>query len=488
MSDVTITSEAADAADVADDAGAPGRSVFLRRLAAITAVGVGWQLLFIVVWRRDYVPWGDAHFYYWSGQLVAEGEGWINPLVRFATGISEQAADHPPLFIGFLAVWSMLGVTGVLAQMVLTSLFVGGGIIAVGGFAGREIGGDRLGLIAAGLIAVYPGVWGWQGTLLSEPVAALGVTTFVLMAYRYWHAPSIVRVAALGAALGFAAYGRAELLLLSVVVVVPLVLGTRAWSWWRRIGGVVVAGAVCLALLLPWVLFNLSRFSEPVLLSAGYEVTLATANCESTYHGPWTGYWSFECANEYLAAEGLTFENSDQSERSAAMLDGALDYIGDNIERVPTVVVARWARLTSLWKPIELARADSYVEDRNLWVTGLAHASWFAVAGLAIAGAVVLRRRGTRLLPLLGPLLVVVVTATITFGQSRYRASVEPVVAILAAVALERLWAGFRAVMSSPDGEESIEPMLASAPPGDALDGEAEFSDGVVDDLRHRLD
>ncbi len=427
---------------------------FKTWLSVIAGAAVLWQVIFIVVWRDDYIPWGDAYFFFESGRLLADGLGWIIPIEYYQTGEILQAADHPPLYILFLGFWSWLGVSGVAAQMLLTSLFIGAPLVVVTGLAGREIGGRRLGLIAAVTVAVYPNVWVWQGTLLSEPLAMLGLVTVVWTAYRFRHAPSLGRAAAMGAALTFATYGRAELLLLSVVVVTPLILMVVSWSWLRRIGALFVAGGVCAGLLAPWVAFNISRFEDPVYISAGYEITLATSNCDDTYYGALTGYWSLGCYVQFLDNAGLTNQNSDQSERAAALIEETFDYIGDNIERLPTVLAARWMRITGLWKPIDDASNEAFLYNRNRWATQLAYASWYPTAALAIAGAVILRRRRETILPLVGPLVVVFITITITFAQNRYRASVEPAIVLLAAVAIERIWIGFQRILDDPEDAE----------------------------------
>ena len=432
---------------------------FWSWLGLISVLALAWQALFVLVWRRDYVPWGDAYFFYESGRLLADGLGWIIPIEYYETGAELPAADHPPLYILFLGFWSWLGLTGVTAQMLLTSLLIGVPLVVVTGLAGREIGGRRLGLIAAATVAIAPTVWIWQGTLLSEPLAMLGLVTVVWAAYRFRHAPSLGRAAAMGAALTFATFGRAELLLLSVVVVTPLILMTTCWTWMRRVGALFVAGGVCAGLLVPWVAFNLSRFEDPVYLSAGYEITLATSNCDDTYYGEFTGYWSIGCYEQFLDNAGLTNQNSDQSERSAALVDETLEYIGDNVDRLPTVLVARWMRITGLWKPIEDADNEAFLYRRDPWATKLASMAWYPIAATAIAGAVILRRRRETILPLVGPLVVVFITITITFAQNRYRASVEPAIVLLAAVAVERLWVGFRAILDDPeDREQPIAP------------------------------
>ena len=93
----------------------------------------------------------------------------------------------------------------------LWSSIPGTGTIVLLGLAGKEMIGRRYGLIAAGVAAVYPGLWVYDGLLLSETVAMFTVAGVILFAYRYWNHPSIARVAWLGAWCGLAALSRSEL-------------------------------------------------------------------------------------------------------------------------------------------------------------------------------------------------------------------------------------------------------------------------------------
>ena len=210
--------------------------------------------------------------------------------------------------------------------------------------------------------------------------------------------------------------------------------------------------------------FNLSRFENPVYLSEGYQLTLATSSCDATYYGDYTGYWSITCPQQILDEEGLTRENSDQSERSAVLLEKSIDYIQENITRLPTVVVVRWLRIVGLWKPLQQSDVDAYLEGRDLWVTRVAQTTSYAFMALAAAGVVIMRRRRIPVLPLVGPLIAIFITITITFAQNRYRASVEPAIAILAAVAVEQMVRGWLSLRDDPEDSETSADQEAPAP------------------------
>ncbi len=428
---------------------------FWTVLLAIAGVSLIWRIVFILVWRDGIFIWGDAYFYHESGRQLAEGVGWVNPLEYNIDGTKTPAADHPPLYILFLGFWSWIGLPGPTAHMILTAIFISTPMVIMTALAAREFGGFRLGLIAGGLAAIYPNIWSWDGTILSEILAMLFLSTTVYVVYRFWNRPSFGGAALMGLALSLAAFSRAELLLMSVLVITPMVLLVKQWDWRTRLFALVIAGMTSAAILAPWVAFNLSRFEEPVYLSEGYQITLATSTCDATYYGDYTGYWSITCPQQFLAEEGLTAENSDQSERSVVLLEKSIDYIQENITRVPTVVVVRWLRIVGLWKPLQQSDVDAYLEGRDLWVTRIAQATSYAFMALAAAGVVIMRRRRIPVLPLIGPLIAIFITITITFAQNRYRASVEPAIAILAAVAVEQIVRGWLALRDDPEDDET---------------------------------
>ena len=152
-----------DRAVADDDAPGPwGR--FGVALAGIAAVGLGVRVAAVMAWYR-HLPLGptDNYFYWAQAKAVARGAGYINP---FEAGEVASAA-HPPLYSTYLAVFARVGLDSPL-QFRLASCLLGLATIVVIGITARRIAGDRAGLVAAGVAAVFPPLWIADGTLVSE--------------------------------------------------------------------------------------------------------------------------------------------------------------------------------------------------------------------------------------------------------------------------------------------------------------------------------
>jgi hypothetical protein len=190
------------------------------------------------------------------------------------------------------------------------------------------------------------------------------------------------------------------------------------------------------ATLLPWTLWNLSRFSEPVFLSTNDGSTLLGANCDLTYHDD-LGGWSILClAPLEPVGPGLP----DASERSADRRDRAFDYISDHIDRVPLVVMARLGRTLDVYGLSSLVDLD-VGEEKAEWAVWAGIVSWWVAALLSIVGwSILYRRRVTRRWWLAVPLIVVLIATMVFYGAHRIRAPGEPSVVLLAAVALVIWW------------------------------------------------
>ena len=428
----------------------------------LTLLGVAVRVGYIYGFRDDPRPielntgdvietrlWGDGFVFHHQANLIAEGEGLIAPIPYYIFDVRQQSADHPPLYTAYLTTFSLLGIRGDLSHMLLSAP---AGAMAVVAFAilGRRVGGDLVGLLAAGYAAIAPSIISYPGFLLSEtivvPLAALAAHSV----YRFMDRPNVNRALWMGAAVGLGTMARAELAFYVFVVVIPVVLiGVRQLQFRQRFGLLVAAGITCGAIVLPWVGYNLSRFEEPLYMSVGLEYSLVQGNCDESYSDEFLGYYWLGCMGEALEGQvtedGESLEFADQSLGASYLRDVAVDYIKDHPRRATMAVGARLGRLTGLFHPIQQARLNALVAGREPWLANLSVLVWYPAAALAVVGAVLLRRRGVPILPLVGLVVVALAAVAMTLAVLRYRVTMEPAIAVFGAVAVERVWHFLRA-------------------------------------------
>jgi hypothetical protein len=190
-----------------------------------------------------------------------------------------------------------------------------------------------------------------------------------------------------------------------------------------------VAMAVATLTISPWVVYNLARFERPVLLSNGDGGVLLGANCDETYYGSLIGSHEGRCT---------LLEQQEPSVFNEAQRERAREYVFDHLDRLPVVVAARVGRMWGVFKPFQMA--DFAVgENTPRWVSHAGFAVSVMLIPAAVVGAIALRRRRVRVLPLLAPAIVVTVAAAAFYPRIRYRAPAEVGIVVLAAVAFEML-------------------------------------------------
>jgi 4-amino-4-deoxy-L-arabinose transferase-like glycosyltransferase len=432
---VTASLRGSAVTEMPEERRAPNARRFGWILASVAIGGLVIRISYVLIERKDIAFGGDAFFYHAGANLLSDGKGFISPFA-YAQGRVIEAADHPPLYVIFLAIPSLLELRSVLNHLIWSCL-LGTATIALVGYVGRQIANERAAIIAAVLAAIYPGFWAFDGSLQSETLSQFVTALVLLLAYRYWRRPNLRRLVGVGVACGAAALARSELVLLVPMLLVPLALLTPAVPLRRRVGWL-GAGAVAAALVIaPWVGYNIERFRHPIYLSSQFDSLLASANCDSVYHGSATGYFSIPCAEAVDRRYHLTIA-MDQSQQAIAYREAALEYVRHHTGRLPVVVAARVGRIAGVFQPSHQLAADAVVEGREVPVARAALFSFYAVALLSVAGVLLLRRRRTvPVFPLMSVLAVVVLTVAVTYGSTRFRAPAEVVLALLAAVALD---------------------------------------------------
>lgn len=404
---------------------------FTWALAGIAVVALGVRVWSVMTYYRQ-LPLGFTDNFYYSQQanFLADGHGFSDPYHWHDTGELIASADHPPLYSLYLAVWSLLGFRDATDHRLASSL-VGVATVIVLGLVARRIAGDRAGLVAAGIAALYPPLWIVDGTIVAETLYATMIGLVLLAALRAIDTPGLRSFALLGGAIGLAALTRSEGLSLLVLLVVPVLLLLRL-PWRERIRLAVVAGVAAGLLIAPWFVRNLAHFAEPVPLAYGAGFVLHIGNCDETYSGPMLGYWHFDCAYP-----GPLLPDKSIAEVKARR--AALEYISDNLDRVPAVVAARVGRLWHLYRVEQGISFDKFFERRGQLPSEAAVPAFYVVAVAAAAGAWALRRRRATLVALLSLLVSATISAAMAFGITRYRIAGDVGLVVLAGVGVDAL-------------------------------------------------
>jgi len=422
---------------------------FRAQLLVVAGVGFIGRVFYVIFAKHDQTlattdifP-GDQFFYSRAADAIAEGDGFVTPWhdIAIRVGLAEpgsaaaHAADHPPLTALVAAPASLLpGARGDhLFEQRFIMCAVGAAVIVVVGLLAREVAGRAIGLTAAVIAAVYPGFWINDGLVMAESLTALTVAGVLLLAARYRRAPSARLAVWLGLWIGLGALARAETLLLAALVALPLMVVTHA-TLRERLSRAAVVGVVTAIVVAPWVVPNLVRFEEPVVMSHGDGLVLVGANNDAVYKGGGLGFW-FPPA-EFIDAEGR-FDDSDPSVDSRVARDQAVTYIGDHLRDQPRVMAARLGRLWSVYRPLDTAQLNTQ-EGRELWASHLSLAGLYLVVPLAMVGWWRLGRGWSRWL--LGVMVVhVSLMGALFYGIPRFRVPAEVALVVAAAIGIHWL-------------------------------------------------
>jgi len=220
------------------------------------------------------------------------------------------------------------------------------------------------------------------------------------------------------------------LVLLVPALLVPAALLAAQTDRATRVRFAAAGTGIAVAVMLPWVAYNMSRFEEPVSLSTNDGIALLGSNCETVYYGEDTGLTDLNCLKGN--------PRGDQSVDSRIYRDRAFDYMSEHKGRAVVVTVARVGRTWSIFRPLDMLDYNEG-EARERWVTSLGLAAFYPLVLLAVYGVVVARRRRITQWPLLVPIVIVTLASAATYGQTRFRVPAESSLVIFGAIGLATL-------------------------------------------------
>ncbi len=377
-----------------------------------------------LVWAvRDMGCLADECDYLLLAQRLAFGEGF------------QEIRGYlwPPGYVGFLA-----GCLDLFGPHRFVPRLIQVGLSTVTVFAvfviARRFHGERTALLAAALVAFYPNLIAFSHLLWSETLYIfLSITALAIILRRErldWRL-----AAAAGVLLGLAALVRSLGFYVAVLVFLWMLWQARREP--RRAATALILMATVALTIAPWTARNWVRYQRLWVIDATTGQNLYLGNNPgrpaSWDHGmPRPSYqepdWRPPCGGDNVI-------DRDRCEVSAA-LGFIADQPGLTLRRIPT-------KLADLANPssfaIRHARVGKYaaVSSRTAIraLTAMAAGAWMALAALALWG--LLRRRSPPGTGLIWALLGLTLTIhALTFGTSRFRLPLIPLLAIPAAAAL----------------------------------------------------
>jgi 4-amino-4-deoxy-L-arabinose transferase-like glycosyltransferase len=378
---------------------------------------------------------GDDVWFHAVANGLVDGRGFSDPFHSLSTtgavvfgnaGDPIATAFHPPLFPALLALFSAVGLDSYTAHQIV-GCALGAATVVVVGLIARRLAGDRAGVAAAAVAAVFLPFVEREALLQSESLYGLLIALSLLAALRLRERPAARRALALGGAIGLAALTRSEALALLPLLAAPIA--------WRRPRALALVCAAVAVVCLPWCVRNSLEFDQPTLITTGDGSVIAGANLDSTYHGRLLGDWDFAGLYRTPAGRHPDLNEAVQSDR---WRKEGLDYASDHLSRLPVVLGARVLRTWDAF-PFSPAEHAAYGSDYYHHLHALeipAQLMLLAVVCLAAAGAVGLRRRGLPLWPFLVPVGLVTLVSMAGHGDPRYRHAGDVALVVLAGAGL----------------------------------------------------
>jgi 4-amino-4-deoxy-L-arabinose transferase-like glycosyltransferase len=372
--------------------------------------------------RFDDTAWyrGSAHFF-------SLGEGYLNPYSGTPT------AAWPPGYPAFLGgvfrifgegVWQTAGANVVLALLTVVVVY---GI-------GLLLFDRRTALVAAGATALWPGQIFFTSLTLSEPLFTFLFALAVLLMLavprvRAWRGGLII---AFGAVTGLAVFTRGQ-----AVLLIPLafIAWGMAGSQWRPAAGwAILASAVLVIMLVPWVVRNQREIGAPVLVATNFG-----PNCWIGNHTGSTGRMNIpEVEPPQASRAGLT-QGEYEVKTSNLALRACVKYILTHpmreVELTGVKIRAMYeADSTALDWNAAYQRDYYFSQSFEESLRSVTNGYWFAMLILSVAGLIASR---TRLGGPIGVLPILVLSWTafhlLFFGDSRFHYPIVFAFALLGA-------------------------------------------------------
>ena len=378
------------------------------------------------------------------GRSLAEGDGYR---LAAGPGQGEPTAYYPVGYPAALGVvfWLMyhlpFGNDEPLAAA-LFNLVLGVATVALVFEVARRLFDNRVGLVAAGIVALYPNLIFQTAVALTETLFNFVVMlALLLLLWRPWTSPlGRARLVLFGALIGFSALVRPiSLSFLPGLLVVWLVTG---FGWRRSIHHLALIAAGTAIVIAPWIVRNAIVMDSPVLISTNFGDNL----CIGRHPG---ASGAFDVDLDTPTDQDYCFHDLGDQTRPAYEIrrndlttSRALEYLREH--PVDELRLLFWRAYYTFESDADgLDAAESYGEDhfirpRNREVLETIANFWYwSTSALGLLGLTFFAsRRDPRRPFFLVAMILLAVTPLIFFGDTRFHVPVLPLLSIAAAATI----------------------------------------------------
>jgi 4-amino-4-deoxy-L-arabinose transferase-like glycosyltransferase len=421
------------------------RSVWL-----LLALALAVRLAFVAA-TPNYVPIHDDHDYDRLACAIVVGAGYaaVGPATTPSSCGRAPAHPRPTAFRAPLWPATLAGVYAVsepltsdrrLAGRVANAL-LGTVAVALMGFIATRLWGRRPGLLALGLGAVCLPLVMIGGSLLTETLFVLIELGAVAAAVMAVGSPHRVRWAVVaGMLVGAAALTRTN----GIVLLLPLAWALWGppprWSW-RGVAPVAVLLAATAVVIAPWTIRNAEAMDAFVPVSTETGSALAgTYNhtAQTAPNNPRTWHWPARVPELQPALRKPMTE----PQRQRQLIQIAWDYIKGHPGAPLATVATNTARFFGLGGP-RWWRYSAHTIDIPETAADAAFGWLVLMAPFVLIGIVAAWRRGGPAWLWLAPVLLLL-SAAVVVGETRFRAPVDPFLVLLAALGADAVLTWFR--------------------------------------------
>ncbi len=396
------------------------------------------------------LPAVDGKVYHeWA--LALAGGDWLGREVFFLGPLY-------PYFLGVLYALAPAGQEILTAKLVQSLLGVA--TCALVWRLGRRLFDARVGLLAAGMTAVYGMLLFYEGTLMLVNLLVPLTLALILALVSAHERPGLLRWLLVGGLLGLCALARQNVLLFG-----PLALGWLLWdlreraTLARRLAWAAALGLGTLLAVSPATLRNYAVSGEVVLINAAGAAPFYTGNnprADGTFKvaEPFPRELAGDPVEQVAAYRAY-------AERALGRPLSASEVSDYWVGRGLAWIVAH----PGDWLRLELRKLALFVNHHEAannrqkrlselfsWVLRLPLLGFGFVAPLGLLGLGLTTRHARRLVPVYGMIAVYLATALLFFVLSRYRMPIVPLLIVFAAAAvfelLERARAGRRRALA----------------------------------------